>query len=112
MPELIPPSLSRELAEYATRLRRHFGARLRTVCLFGSWARGDAHEGSDIDVAVVVEGLTVEEWRVARRLASDVAVDLGAEPLSPLILSGAQFDEMVHDERRLVRDIATQGIPL
>lgn len=36
-------------------LRTIYGARLRQVILFGSWARGDAHPESDIDLLVVLD---------------------------------------------------------
>ena len=42
--------------EYAAGLRRIFGDRLEGVVLYGSHARGDAVEGSDIDVLVVLAG--------------------------------------------------------
>lgn len=32
-----------------------YGRRLRRVVLFGSWARGEAHEHSDVDVIVVLD---------------------------------------------------------
>ena len=39
----------------AADLRRLYGDRLRKVLLFGSWARGDAHPESDIDLLVVLD---------------------------------------------------------
>jgi hypothetical protein len=39
----------------ATDLRGLYGARLKKVLLFGSWARGDAHPDSDIDLLVVLD---------------------------------------------------------
>jgi predicted nucleotidyltransferase len=41
--------------EVAQDLRRLYGERLRHVILFGSWARGDAHPESDIDLLVVLD---------------------------------------------------------
>ncbi len=45
------------LEDYVSYLLNHFGDRLRSVCLFGSVARGEATPESDIDVLVVAEGL-------------------------------------------------------
>ena len=39
----------------AVELRAQYGARLRRFLLFGSWARGDAHPESDIDLLVVLD---------------------------------------------------------
>jgi predicted nucleotidyltransferase len=46
--------------EFAVLLRRSLGAHLIEVILFGSRARGDAWEGSDYDVIVVVDKRTPE----------------------------------------------------
>ncbi|MBS7249011.1 MAG: nucleotidyltransferase domain-containing protein [Candidatus Freyarchaeota archaeon] len=47
----------RLLNDYVSYIYSHFGNRLRSVCLFGSVARGEATPTSDIDVLVVAEDL-------------------------------------------------------
>jgi predicted nucleotidyltransferase len=59
------------VAREVTRdLRDLYGARLKTVVLFGSWARGDAHHESDIDLLVVLD--EVRSRRVELNRMSDV----------------------------------------
>src|ERR1700733_8870118 len=41
--------------ESARRLAQAYRDRLRQVVLFGSWARGQAHEESDVDLVVVLD---------------------------------------------------------
>lgn len=48
-------------------LRELYGARLRQVILFGSWARGDAHPESDIDLLVVLDRVG-SPWSELRRM--------------------------------------------
>jgi len=51
------------LDELKAGLEAIYGPRLRQVILFGSYARGEAEEGSDVDVAVVLDeyGRSAEE---------------------------------------------------
>lgn len=44
------------LKEFKAGLERLYGKRLKNVLLYGSWARGEATEDSDIDLVVVLEG--------------------------------------------------------
>jgi predicted nucleotidyltransferase len=53
----VPPVYRELLEEYYFALRKHFGDRLKSVCVFGSVARGNPSPESDIDVLVVIEGL-------------------------------------------------------
>jgi len=50
------PKLPEILAKLRAEMERHYGDRLVQVILFGSQARGDAEEGSDIDVLIVLRG--------------------------------------------------------
>jgi predicted nucleotidyltransferase len=51
----------------AEELRTMYGGRLRQVILFGSWARGDAHPESDIDLLVVLDRVE-SPWEELRRM--------------------------------------------
>lgn len=51
----------------AAELRELYGGRLRGILLFGSWARGDAHPESDIDLLVVLDHVE-SPWEEQRRM--------------------------------------------
>ncbi len=51
----------------AEDLRALYGTHLRRVLLFGSWARGDAHPESDIDLLVVLDRVE-SPWEELRRM--------------------------------------------
>jgi hypothetical protein len=53
----------RALDDFCARVRTRFHGRVREIALFGSRARDDAREDSDIDVCVVIDDLTFEEQR-------------------------------------------------
>jgi uncharacterized protein len=83
------------------------GDRFVRVVLFGSRARGDSDEHSDVDLLVVTRGHTADE----ERAIVDAATTLSIE--SELILS-----PLVRDERWLtidipvVREIVREGVTL
>ena len=55
------------LDELREGLQAIYGPRLRQVILFGSYARGEAEDGSDIDVAVVLDDYE-RSFEEARRI--------------------------------------------
>ncbi len=107
------PGVAAALGAFRSALRDRFAGRLREVVVFGSQARGTPHEESDVDVLVVVDGLTEGERREVFDLAYDVDV---AAPewvgLSPLAYSTEQATDLRSRERLLFRDIAREGIAL
>ena len=95
------------LDRLAAELRRRFGARLAAVTLFGSRARGEGRDDSDLDVLVLVRALTRDE----RRAVIDFAADLGVESglvLSLLVADAARFSA----DLPLARAVAAEGVPL
>jgi len=62
---VLSPTDERVVGRFVARARDIFGERLVRALLFGSKARGDDEESSDIDVLLVVEGLRSEDQRMA-----------------------------------------------
>lgn len=107
------PTVEQTLQRFRASLEQHFGTRLREVKLFGSWARGEAHDESDVDVFVAIDDLAPAE----RHEVSRIAYDADAENdwlvlLSPLAYSTADAARMRTGGRRLFRDIDSEGVPL
>jgi predicted nucleotidyltransferase len=96
-------------------LKRSLGSflndQLVSIVLFGSMARGNFHEESDIDVAVIVRGLT---RKLKGQIFNEVAkLELEHNmPLSVLVLSEEEFNHLKKRERRIALDIEREGIPL
>lgn len=90
------------MSPLAERLRAALEGRPDVVCawLFGSRARGDAHDGSDVDVAVL-RGMprprTLDDWPVELETAVEEAV---GSRVDLVLLDGADSD-LVH---RVLRD--------
>ena len=71
----VPDRLKPVLTELKRGLQELYGERLRAVVLFGSQARGEATEDSDVDVAVVLDDF--ENAFVESDKYSDLLYDLG-----------------------------------
>jgi len=109
----LPPAIGAAIERFRAEVAKRYGARLREVVLFGSWARGNANQKSDIDLLVVVDDLTDRE----RRDLLDLAFDIGSADqehliITPLVYSTEQAEDMRVRERRLMREIALDGIPV
>jgi predicted nucleotidyltransferase len=92
----------------AEELRGVYGGRLKEVLLYGSWARGDAHPESDVDILVVLD--RVRSWVEERDLMDDALWKHSLENstvVSALIVSEA--DHARQQEPVLIRAVA-EGI--
>jgi predicted nucleotidyltransferase len=99
------------LQELKKILENRLGSQLIKIALFGSKARGDFDPDSDLDLAVIVRGLT-------RELKNEIYNDVGELeleyliPLSTFVISEEQFDFLKKRERRIALDIESEGVPL
>ena len=48
--------------EFVQRMQQHYGDRLARVVLYGSYARGDFHEESDVDL-MVLRDEKISDWK-------------------------------------------------
>ena len=107
----LPIRLQEALADYAARLRAGMGERLHGLSLFGSWARGEAGPDSDVDVFVLVD----RRDALTRMLPFDASMEVLLRhevDIAPTLMDEAEWQGLVARERRIARDIASQGIPL
>ena len=61
--------------EFVERVLDKYSDRIDSIILFGSVARGEAKEESDIDILVIWKGDEAEGWRAMTGLAFDVLLD-------------------------------------
>jgi predicted nucleotidyltransferase len=109
MVRVLPEAIDRALRRYRHELDRRLPGKLRRLTVFGSMARGQAHEASDVDVLVLLDEPTFAE----RRDALDLAGSIGLEHdlvLAPVVLSLREWSELERRERALPREIARDGV--
>lgn len=96
------------LAELKLRLTELYGERLSQLILFGSQARGDATEDSDVDVLVVLEGEVQHSDELERisYITAELSGELGAL-ISTVVVSRRDFEAR---NRRIYRNAAIEGV--
>jgi len=99
------------LLELKNAVMKICGNKLVKFALYGSRARGDYDRESDIDIAIVVRGLT----RDIKNKILDAVCDIELKyltPLSTIVFSEDDFEFLKKRERRIALDIEKEGIPL
>ena len=66
------------LAELVLRIHDLLGNKVKKIVVYGSYARGDAHKDSDMDIMVMVNADS-EQLRQYRSCVLDIQVDLSLE---------------------------------
>ena len=107
-------TLAQAVAErFKKRIVGDFPGRILEVRVFGSMARGDATDASDLDLFVLVDA---PEGSLDDPIIS-AACDIYREfdfpfPISPHIMSRGHFEELIRRERLLAHDILHEGISI
>jgi predicted nucleotidyltransferase len=75
--------------------------------LFGSYARGEANEDSDVDVFVLVRELTPDEIALVADATSQLSLETGL-PLAAVPMASSSFTPSAPG-RRFLREIERDG---
>lgn len=92
----IPQSTEKIIQEFIDRVNKLLGKRVKKIILYGSYARGDYNENSDIDIMILTD-LTNEEIIEYRELVSNIAFDIEFDTnfevmISPLVKNIEKFE--------------------
>jgi predicted nucleotidyltransferase len=111
VPKYLTEQEKAALAAYVSHLRQEYGDQIVAVKLFGSKARGDHEEDSDLDVLVVVRS---DDWRL-----HDQMVVTAVQPMldydvviTPLIVSTKRLRQWQRDRMPIHRRIQADGVSL
>lgn len=90
--------------EFARKLKESFS--VRDVYLYGSFARGEIHEGSDIDLIIVGDFYERFFDRIGKIL------DLTDLPIEPLVYTPEEFEELKKTSNPFIEEVIKTGIKL
>ena len=99
------------IEEYINLIRSRYPERILTVALFGSKARGDADDESDIDLFVLVDVEDNEIRDVLWHLASRVSLEYNVV-ISPSIFGQEHWTETRRIRMPIFRAIRAEAVPL
>jgi len=73
----LPPDLAEVAAELRKGLEVLYGARFRDLLLYGSYARGDQREGSDVDLLALLDGPVITSREISRiaEISAPISLD-------------------------------------
>lgn len=94
--EKLPNNIIKILEQFSNDISSILGSRLKKVILYGSYARGDYDENSDIDIMILID-LEVEKFYRFFTQISDIAYDIEEKNnfnilISPLIKNIDKFN--------------------
>jgi len=96
--------LIESVKEFAQRLKKALP--VREVYLYGTFAKGEVHEGSDIDLIVIGDF----KERLFERIGK--ILDLTDLPVEPLVYTPEEFEEMKTSQNPFIIDILKTAIKL
>ena len=97
------------LDEFKTELRRLYGDRLKDIILYGSYARGDARDESDIDVMVVLRDMVTPGREIDRMI--DMITDLNLKYGVLLAVVPVSEEKFLRVNSPLLLNVRREGIP-
>ena len=105
----VPARIRKLMKELKEGLIRIYGDQLKAVYLYGSYARGDYRQGSDVDVMILLKDYR-NYWKELHR-SSDYVSDISLKydvTVSCLIMKEIQWKE---SDMPVLRNIRKEGVP-
>jgi predicted nucleotidyltransferase len=102
----VPPLVRRALESLRTSVGAEHPIELR---LFGSYARGEAHEDSDVDVLVIVSDDSIELRTRIYEAAALLFPELGLL-VNPMVLARSDYEHRLAGGHPLLLTIVREGI--
>ena len=101
------------VAEYISLVRKRFTDKVSEIVLFGSKARGDSNEESDIDLLIVIDTENRKIKRDILGLCWDVMFDNDFKAfISPIVFSKKQYNRYLNWNSSFLHNVFREGVKL
>ena len=109
MPRKVPARIRKLMKELKEVLAQIYGDKLKAVYLYGSYARGDYRQGSDVDVMVVIRNYKSYGKEIDRtgELTSNLSLEYGIS-ISRVLMKEVQWKT---SDTPLLHNIRMDGVP-
>lgn len=99
--------------EYATQMKNLLGNQLNMVILYGSYARGDYEEGSDVDIMVLVDAPQTQIATI-RGKVQDIAFELGwrNQIILSTVIESIEIFNRYRDASGFFKNVANEGVKI
>lgn len=97
------------LKEFREEIENLYGKRLKSIILYGSWARGDATEESDIDVLIVLEGKVIPGKEIDRMI--DVITEINLKHSVLISVYPVSEEDYSTINSPLLINVRREGVP-
>lgn len=107
MPDIVHNSVE----QFSQEMKKIFGLHLSKVVVYGSYARGNYQDNSDVDIMVLVNLSEMEINKLENDVydaAFDIEMDTGID-ISPIVKSEAQYEYWV-DVLPFYKNIQKEGL--
>ncbi|MGE5343172.1 MAG: nucleotidyltransferase domain-containing protein [Candidatus Omnitrophota bacterium] len=109
-PVKIPKKVKKLLVETRTEMQKIYRNRFKEMILFGSYARGDFREGSDIDIVLLLDGLTDDYSEREKYFPFICRLSLEYDTVISVI--PFDYQEFNHKRTPLILNVQREGVHL
>ena len=107
---MLSPKLAAILNQIKLRLAQKLGDNLLLVTLYGSYAREEATEGSDVDLLVVLKRLSKKDERLVENIVYDMMWETGFTYFFSLnLVDEVHYRIWKRQDASLLRNILREG---
>ena len=109
----MPDVISNIVYGFALKVKSLLGSNLSKVIVYGSYARGDYHSGSDVDVMILVK-MADEEIKKVAQIIYDFAYDIELEKALHIsvVIKNEEHFEYWEDTLPFYKNVRKEGVEI